>query len=224
MSIRPGLDVKVIVEMDQRTERANARNSRIYDIDGDSLILAQTEPSIENSMLNQEIVVTYLVKEKQSYTRHGFSAVVAEFIDRYQLITKQHVRAIVVRKCSDPKPYNIRMWYRVRPTSKSGLDVSIYNKGVNVIDISLGGIRFSYDKSLQLEENKVIQVRLGTAGAVYTIEARIIRTWETDIERFRGELKFASAEFLNVSIRTEQELSRKIRDMERENLSRLSPT
>ena len=175
-------------------------------------------------MLNKEIVVTYLVKENDKHLRYGFSAVIVEFIDRYQLMSKQHVCAIVVRKRSDPKPYNIRMWYRAQPSSKSGLDVSIYNKKVNVIDISLGGIRFSYDKSLQLEANKVIEVRLGMAGAVYTIEARIIRTWETEIERFKGELWFAAAEFLNLSPRIEQELSRKIRDIERENLSRLSPT
>jgi hypothetical protein len=224
MSIRPGLDVKVIVETDQRIEKIYQRNSQIYDIDGDSVILAQTEPSIKSSLLSQEIVVTYLMKEKHTYLRYGVSAVIAEFIDRYQLISKQHVRAIMVHKRSDPKPYNTRMWYRVQPTSKSGLDASICGKKVNVIDISLGGIRFSHDKTLQLERNNVIEVCFGMAGGVYTIEARIIRTWETEIERFRRGLGFAAAEFLNVSLRTEQELSRKICDIERENLSRLAPT
>ena len=224
MHIRPGLNVKVIVETDQRTGTVNPRNSQVYDSDGDSVILAQTEPSIKSSMLSREIVVTYLAKEQHSYTRYGFSAVITDVIDRYQLSPKQHVHAIVVRKQGEPQPYNVRMWYRVQPTSKSGLDASICGKKVNVIDLSLGGISFSHDKTLDLEKDKVIELHFAMAGAVYTIEARIIRTWETEIERFRKEQGFAAAEFLNLSPRTEQALSRKIRDIERENLSRLSPT
>ena len=91
------------------------------------------------------------------------------------------VRAFAVRKSEDPKPYDIRMCYRVGPSSKSGLDASVYNKKINVIDISLGGMRFSFDKGLQLESNQVIEVRLGMAGAVYPIQARIVRTWEMEM-------------------------------------------
>jgi c-di-GMP-binding flagellar brake protein YcgR len=96
------------------------------------------------------------------------------------------------------------------------LDVSVYNKKINVIDISLGGIKFSFDKDLQLEANQVIEVRLGMAGAAYTVQARILRTWEAENERIKKELRFAAAGFLNVSGRIEQELSRKILDIQRE--------
>ena len=47
-------------------------------------------------------------------------------------------------------------------------------------------------------------------------EARIIRTWEAESECLGTELRFAAAEFLSVSGRIEQELSRKILDIERE--------
>jgi len=224
MNIRPGLKVKIVLETDHRTERADPRNSEIYDVDGDSVILAQAEPAIKSSMLNREIVVTYLAKEKHGHARYGFSAVITVFVDRYQLLSKQHVQALVVRKCSDPKPYNLRMWYRVQPTARSGLHVSVRGERVNVLDISEGGMRFSYDKSLELERNNVVEVCLGMAGAVHTIEARVIRTWETGSERFEGKPRIAAAEFLDVSARTEQAISRKIRDIERESLlARLMP-
>ena len=61
MSITPGINVKIVVEVDHRSGRINARNSMVYHVSGDTLILAQTEPSIGNSMLNKEIVVTYRV-------------------------------------------------------------------------------------------------------------------------------------------------------------------
>ncbi len=216
MSLRPELSVKLVVEADNRRERINARNSVIYNVNGETLILAQPEPSIKSSMLNKEIIVTYLVMENDRHLRYGFSALVTELIDWYELASGQRVRAIAVRKCSDPKPYDIRMCYRVGPSSKSGLDASIYDEKINVIDISLGGIKFSYDRSLPLEPNKVVEVHLAIAAAVYGIEARIIRTWKVEHERFKTELRFAAAEFLNVSGKIEQELSRKILDIERE--------
>jgi hypothetical protein len=156
MSLRPELSVKVVVEVDNLRQRINARSSVIYHVNGETLILAQTEPSIKRSMLNKEIAVTYLVKENDRYLRYGFSALVTELIGRHELASEQCVQAIAVRRCTEPKPYEIRMCYRVGPSSKSGLNVSIYDEKVNVIDISLGGIRFSYHKSLPLEPNKVL--------------------------------------------------------------------
>jgi hypothetical protein len=217
MNITPGLNVKIVVEVDHRSGRINARNSMVYHVNGDTLILAQTEPSISNSMLNKEIVVTYLVDEQDRRSRHGFSVVVTEVIDQYELMSQWDVRAFAVRRCDNPKPYDIRMCYRVGPSSKSGLDVSVYNKKINVIDISLGGMKFSLDKNLQLESNQVIEVRLGMAGSAYPIQARIVRTWEMENEQLKKDLSFAAAEFLNVSGRIEQELSRKILDIQREN-------
>jgi hypothetical protein len=216
MSITPGINVKIVLEVDHQSGRINARNSMVYHVSSDTLILAQTEPSISNSMLKKEIVVTYLVDQRDRRSRHGFSVVVTEVIDRYELMPQWDVRAFAVRRCGDPKPYDIRMCYRVGPSSKSGLDASVYNKKINVIDISLGGIRFSFDKDLQLEANQVIEVRLAMAGGVYPIQARIVRTWEVENERVKKDLSFAGAEFLNVSGKIEQELSRKILDIQRE--------
>jgi len=218
MSLAPELNVKLVVETDKKRERINARNSLVYAVDGETLILAQTEPSITSSLLNKEIMVTYLLHKNGKYSRYGFSALVTELIDQYELVPDQYVRAIVLRKRSEPKPYEIRMCYRVGPSSKSGLDASILGTKVNIVDISLGGIKFSYDKSLGLDTDKVIEMHLTIAGAVYAVQARIVRTWRTERERLKSELRFAGAEFLNVSGKVEQELSRKILDIERESL------
>ena len=216
MSLAPELNVKLVLETDKKRERINARNSVIYAVDGETLILAQTEPSISSSLLNKEITVTYLLKKSGRHLRYGFSALVTQLIDQYELMPDQHVRAIAVCKCSESKPYEIRMCYRVGPSSKGGLDASILGRKVNIVDISLGGIKFSYDKSLPLETDKVVEVRLGIAGDIYPVQARIVRTWWTEHERFRTELRFAGAEFLNVSGKMEDELSRKILDIQRE--------
>jgi len=143
MGIRPDLNVRIVVEEDHRGHRINARNSVIYSVDGETLILGQTEPSIESSMLDKEVVVTYLEKVDDKQVRYGFSALVTELVDRYELGPKRHVPAVMARKCAEEKPYDMRMCYRVGPSSKSGLEAAIYDEKVNVIDISLGGVKFS---------------------------------------------------------------------------------
>ena len=222
MSVRTEDSVKIIMEIDPRTDNISTRDSMIYDSDGDTLILAQTEPPVESSMLNEEVVVTYVVKEEGSYVRYGFHAVITDFLDDFQPEPGPHGRAVSVRIRSRPEPYNMRMRYRVQPSGKSGLDVSIHRKKVNVVDISLGGIRFSYDERLQLEANRVVEVSLAIGREVHTVEARIVRIWEKEAEFFKTELKFAAAEFRNMSRRFEEELSRKIREIEREKPSIIS--
>lgn len=216
MSRRTEDSVKIVTQIDGRADTISTRDSVIYDSDGDTLILAQTEPPVEASMLNQEVVVTYVVQEESGYVRYGFYAVITDFLDDFQPEPGRHRRAITVRRRSRPEPYNIRMRYRVQPSNKSGLDVSVRGKKVNVVDISLGGIRFSYDERLRLEVNKVVEVGLAVGRDVHTVEARIVRIWEKEAEFFKTEVRLAAAEFRNMSRRFEDELSRKIREIERE--------
>ena len=219
MSMKPGLSVKLVMGVDPRTERVYARNSTVYDVDGETLILAQTEPWIKSSMLGKEVTVTYLAKEKGRPLRYGFSAVITQFIDDYQLMSSEHVRAVAIRRKTDPAPYNIRVYYRVEPTGRSGLDVSIQQKRVNVLDISLGGIKFSFDKGLELKAHTDIKVYFNIEGILYGIDATILRIWEGENERLRNALAFASAEFLEMPGKLERALSRAIREIEREALS-----
>ena len=220
MSIRPGATVKLVVEVDPQTERINARNSTVYDVDGERLVLAQTEPPIGDSMLGKEITVTYLAREKNGPVRYGFPAVITGLIDDYTLMSTREVRAVAVRKRTGPVPYNIRMYYRVEPTARSGLDMSIHAKKVNILDISLGGVRFTYDSDgLELHPNSVVEVRFDLGGIICRIDSIILRTWEGEDEGFRQNLSFAAAEFLGVTGVFEQELSRKIREIERESLA-----
>ena len=216
MSVRTEDSVKIVMEIDARTENISTRDSMIYDSDGETLVLGQTEPPIEGSMLNREVVVTYVVKEEGGYVRYGFHAVITEFLVDFQPEPGRHAHALTVRRRSRPEPYNMRMRYRVQPSNKSGLDVSIRRKKVSVVDISLGGLRFSYDDRLQLEVNQVVEVSLAIGRDAHTVEARIVRIWEKEAEFFKTELRFAAAEFRNMGRRFEEELSRKIREIERE--------
>jgi hypothetical protein len=216
MSFRPGINTRIVTEIDLAREIIHVKNSIVYEITGPTVILAQTDPPVLKSMLEKEVVVTYLTHEKQGPVRYGFPAKVLRFIEDYKLTSSQKVKAIELRMKAEPSPYSIRMFYRVEPTSKSNLSMSVYHKDVNVLDISLGGAKFSYDKHPVFEVGRIVQLHISIDGKAHTVEGRIQRVWEGDNERFKQELGFASVEFLNMGRTMEHALSRKIREIERE--------
>ncbi len=217
MDIKPGLSIRIVTEVDVTRERIHVKGSIIYDVKEGTAILAQTDPPILKSMLHKEVTITYLTKDKDVMVRHGFPARIVEFID-YNLNSGQQVRALVVERTGNEQPYSIRMSYRVAPTGRSELTMTIYGTAINILDISLGGARFTYDKSLKLEPDAIVNASIEMDGRPYGLEARILRTWYGDSEGVNHGLRFASAEFVNMSKTVEYALSRKIHEVERESL------
>lgn len=216
MTIRPGFTVRIVTDVDMIGERIHVKSSIVYDVHESTITLAQTEPPLLKSTLNKEITVTYLSREKEGPVRYGFPATIKEFIDNYKLSSSNEARAVIVTRKSAPYPYNLRMFYRVEPTSRSGVSMSVYGREVNILDISLGGARLSYRQPLSLEPERRIEVCLSFNGKAYSFEATVLRTWEGDNERLKGELAFASIEFVNMAKGLEQDLSMKIREIERD--------
>ncbi|MGD0489641.1 MAG: hypothetical protein ABSB94_20955 [Syntrophorhabdales bacterium] len=215
MSIRPGLSVKIVTDIDVTKERILVKGSTVHDVQEPFIILAQTDRPILKSMLHEAVIVTYLIKEKDDAVRHGFTAELVEFID-YSLNSGQQVKALVVRRTGPEKPYSIRMSYRAGPTGRSNISMSVCANSVNIIDISLGGAKFTYSTPLVLKSDEIAPIGLEIGGKVYTLEAHILRTWQGDYEGARRHLWFASAEFVNMSKTMERALSCKIHDIERE--------
>ena len=215
MSIRPGLSTRIVTDVDVTKERILVKGSIVYDVQEPTIILAQTDPPVLKSMLHKEVIVTYLIKEKNDTVRHGFTGELIEFID-YNLSSGQRVKALVVRRTGPEKPYSIRMSYRVGPTARSNMSMSIFASKVNIIDISVGGAKFIYGTPLVLKADEIVQVGLEIDGKAYTLESHILRTWQGDSEGTSSHLWFASAEFVNTSKTVEHVLSRKIRDIELE--------
>lgn len=219
MNIRPGLSARIVTEIDPARDKIRVGNSVVYDVREPTIILAQTDPPVPKSMFEKEIVVTYLVKEKGDMVRYGFPVRIAEFID-YTLSAGGQVKAISARIAGEAAPYSIRMFFRVNPTEQSRLRMSILGNRVNILDISLGGVRFSYKGPLALEAGEIVAVRLDIDGRYHRLEACILRNWTGEEQGMIPRLAFATAEFLDMSNVTDHALSRKIRSIERESLAR----
>jgi hypothetical protein len=214
MNIRPGTSTRVVTEIDPANDKIRVGSSLVYDARGSTIILAQTDPPVPKSMLGGQVIVTYLVKEKGDLVRHGFPARVCEFVD-YDLNSGQFAKAIAVEKTGEPSPYSIRMFYRVTPSEKNRLTMSILGKRVNIVDISLGGARINYSKPVALHPDTVFPVRLEIDGRFYDLDARVLRVWFVEGHTVGRLHHFASIEFAEIDKNLETALSRKIHDIER---------
>ena len=215
MNIKPGLNTLIVTDLDLTTETVGVRSSIIYDLDGTAITLAQTDPPVHKSLLHKEIIVTYLVHEKDGAVRHGFPAKVTGFVDHYKLNSTQEVRALAVSQGAEPTPYSVRMFFRVKPSGKSSLRMEALGKGVNILDISLGGARFSYERTSSMKTGDTLTLDIMIDGIPYELEGRVLRTWEGENERQRRDVRFASVGFSKMGKPCEAALSRKIRDIER---------
>ncbi len=220
MDVLPGNPIKIVIDIDARRERIYVRDSSVHEkAENGNIIIAQTDPPITRSMLGKSVIVTYLVRGKDEPVRYGFPARIIRLVDAYKLTGGHTARALEVVKTRKPAPYSIRMFYRVTPTEKSGLRLFINDNKVNIIDISLGGAKFSHDKKTYFDIRRIVQATLDIAGTVYKFEAMILRSWEGESQGLNPRLRISSARFMDLDKKTETILARKIREIEREGIA-----
>jgi hypothetical protein len=106
------------------------------------------------------------------------------------------------------------MFHRVEPTSRSRLSMILSREPANVLDISCGGAKLSYPKTLLMRPNTFSEASLHIDSRVYSVRARIVRTWDGSIEGSVQGLRFAAIEFLHSDSNLGRVLSRKIREIE----------
>ncbi len=203
--------MRIVVETDQRRGDILVMDSTVYEVSGDALVLAQTEPPLNIRVCGGEITVTYLAEGKDGTMRYGFPAKVTGCMDAYQPAPGRQVQALLVSRKADPASHSIRTCYRVEPTPMSRLDLYVHDEKVTIADVSLGGVRFSYDRSIPLKAGVSVKLRFDVAGEDYTVDARVIRT-----SYGSGRFCFAVAEFERNSGRFQQTLARRIYAIERE--------
>ncbi|HNT43633.1 MAG TPA: PilZ domain-containing protein [Syntrophorhabdaceae bacterium] len=217
MNIRPGLNINIIINIDHMRETVDVGNSIIHEMAGDRMIVAQTDPPVSRTHLGKELFVTFLDRSGGEPHRFGFPAIVLEFLKEFELSASlKKVQALVLRKAGDFEEYNLRMFYRLEPPSDCGIRIAVDGKGVNLIDISIGGAKFSHEKVFPFEIGEPVRLSLYVDEVAYPVEAKVLRVWEPENERIRKTVALASVQFTDMEAYLKNVLARKIRDVERE--------
>lgn len=216
MNIRPGLNINIIVNIDHMRETVDVGNSTVHEMVGERMIVAQTDPPISRTHLGKELFVTFIDRSAGQPRRFGFPAIVVEFLKEFELSSSLKVQALVLRRAGGFEEYNLRMFYRLEPPTDCGIRIAVGGKGVNLIDISIGGAKFSHEKIFPFAIGEPVNLSLYVDDVPYAVEAKVLRVWEPENERIRKTVALASVQFTNMEAHLKNVLARKIRDVERE--------
>jgi hypothetical protein len=222
--IRPGLGVEFMYYTDYAKDNIRIMRAVIYDVLDRTLILSQAQPTVLASSHKREIVVTYLTREPGQTSRFGFSAIIVDFMNHYELVSKERVPAIVIERTGAPEHFNIRLHFRLKVTSGSGLTLYMGNKKLNLIDISVGGGKFCCTKAVSLIPHSRIRLTVGIDRQLRDLEAEVLRVWSPENQRIRNELQFATVKFLHSGSEVENFLGKEIFRIERQLLAECKET
>ena len=191
------------------------RNSLVFEVDDRNLIIAQTNPPIGKNYLNKTLVLTYMAKGKKNPTRYAFDAAILKFLSDYRLSEGKAAQAIVLSRKSAPANFNLRFFFRVESPSSFGLNMRVHGRSVNVLDVSIGGIRIGHDGSLKFETGNVVPLSLSIDGDIFEVNGVVKRTWPPEEARMFKNLEFAALEFVEADSHLKSTLGRKIFEIQR---------
>ncbi|MEN6375151.1 MAG: PilZ domain-containing protein [Smithella sp.] len=219
MELKIGTRVDIVFENEMNKRNAHYLKALVYDYENDNIIISQTSPALNRYFLNRQIRVTFLVKVEKKYVRFGFKAQIIDFITEYEISSSKCVEALVLKPYETPAKMDFRMHFRIKPPSKSNINLFFQGRNVNLIDISLSGAKFAYPKSALLSKGDMIDATLIIDDKEFDIRTKI-RNVDVPYEYAANKnFQYVSVEFEYDNIQLEATLGRAIIGIERKMLS-----
>jgi hypothetical protein len=219
--IKAGLNVNIVVHVDIDKEITDVRSAIIYDVAGANIILSQTDPPFERHHIGRNVTVTHLIRRGNDFSRIGFSGKVINILNDYRHTSSSMVTAVIVKKETKINEYDLRMHFRVRPKADSNVTLIVGTEKCNLIDVTLGGARFSHKKDESMKSGNIINILLVIDDDKFNIEAKTIRVWSSSETALQENMEYVSVQFLSIDKNARQLLGRKIMMMQRKNVSYL---
>jgi hypothetical protein len=212
-TLKPGTGVNIIVAIDMLEEIADVRGATVYDIQGEHVMLSQTNPPFTKRYIEKDISVTYTTGTKDDLSRFGFEGSVVEILQDYPLYSSHVVPAILVKKRSNISQYNLRMQYRVKPRLQdSSLTISMENEKMNILDISIGG-------ALLCHKSPAGKIILSIHGKQFHIDANVLSSYVPSEAGRDTNFEYLRIQFLDIDKSCKRLLGEKIIAIQREYLS-----
>lgn len=218
--LRPGVKADVVVAVDYASEKIDVRRSVVYDVIDNAIILSQASPPVSSHHVDTKVVVTCLVREENEYVRYGYKGTVSEIIKDYRLTSSEKVSAFVVTIHGAPVRFNVRMHYRIRPGSASGLTFTIAGQQMAIVDISIGGIKVSHRTHMNIKVKTQVRGILSIDDKEYPVQAMVLRTWKQEPTKRSPGIEYLAMQFTYLSSAVENHLAKKIRELEIKNRSK----
>lgn len=219
-SLKAGSRVDVVFESEILKSNAHYMKAVVYDYDNIKLTISQTTPALTRHFLDRKIIVTFLFNDDRRLLRFGFPARLVDLITDYQLASQEKVEALVLEVKSDPEPLDFRKFFRVKPGSQTVLSLLMNNEKVNLIDISLGGAKFTYSNKYAFHQGAALPMKVIIGNTTYNLNAKVHEIWTPAVDHLVNKnTQYVSVAFSKVDQQLEVTMGRAIIDIERGLLS-----
>ena len=191
----------------------------VYDIMGKKIILGQTSPPLLRSHLGESVRVSFIIKLKGiKDVRLAFQADIVAFMPDYKMSFDQVVPAIILDRKTELEEIDRRMFYRIEPPLNSAMTVMMGNAKMNVVDISLGGAKFTHTAEREFLPGEEIDLMATLDNKRFSVKARVVRA-ERKFDPLKAKrTQMISVQFENNSQEFGRALALKIMMMERQRL------
>lgn len=216
--LKAGMPLDVIFENELNTPSAHYMKAAVYDIDDQFVVISQTSPALTGRFLNRRLLITFLVRSDNRILRFGIPALFTELIAAYPMSSGKTAEALRLQKQGQVEPTDFRMYFRVKPPSSADLGLFLEEKKVQLLDISIGGAKFSYSERQFFHPGQNVSFKLVLREAIFNVDAVVRKVQETS--GGSRNLEYVSVEFRHRDRKIETALGGAIMDIERSLLSR----
>lgn len=218
--LKAGGRVDIVFENEIMKSNAHYLKAVVYDYEKDLITISQTSPALNRTFLDRRILVTFLVSIDRHVLRFGFPARLIDCITDYQISSGNNVEALIIKKFAEPEPVDFRLYFRVRVPSESDLSFFFKEEKVNLLDISIGGAKFSYPKKYIFRSGDLMICRLIIGTAIFNVNAKVRSVRASSAEAAIRNLQYVSVEFNHDNKQMDAQLGKAIVDIERNLLSK----
>ncbi|MGV8057436.1 MAG: PilZ domain-containing protein [Smithellaceae bacterium] len=217
--LKIGTTIDIVFENEINKSNAHYMRALVYDYEGYNITISQTSPPLSRHFLNRRIMVTFLANAKKRVLRFGFSARLIDLITDYQISSNKNVEALILKQYDTPEQVDFRMHFRVKPPSQSNLSLFLKEEKINLIDISIGGAKFTYPKSSSFRYGDEVKFKLTIDSTVFEVKARVRNVSLPHEFSANKTLQYVGVEFEHDNKQLETALGRAIIGIERQLLS-----
>jgi len=217
--LKIGTRIDLVFENEINKSNAHYMKALVYDYEGRDITISQTSPVLSRRFLNRWILVTFLGNAEKRVLRFGFSAQLMNLLTDYQIASNKNVEALVLKQHGKPEQVDFRMHFRVKPPSQSDISLFLKEEKINLIDISLGGAKFTYPKSYLFLYGDTVKIRLIIGSTEFNLEARVRNVSLPHDFSVNKNLQYVGVEFEHDNRQLNAALGKAIIGIERQLLS-----
>ncbi|MFH1036160.1 MAG: PilZ domain-containing protein [Pseudomonadota bacterium] len=220
--LRPGRQVELVIVTDAWGNECDVRLSRLHDLDGKNrLLLAQTLPRLNSYMVGQILEITFLIRLEDvpggRRVRVGYKTPLVAVWDNYRVRPELRGDVLVVDGPQTLGRFTLRRHYRLPSDRLDSMEIYLLPQRakVQILDISLGGVRFSHPRTSRLSVGSIIDLLLVYGSLSIPLEGVVVRNGT--LGGRHESMPFTAVRFSRPSAQYERQLTSLINDLQRGN-------